>query len=75
VFVLQNLTNEDSFALVFSLFEMSLPVLHQPPGEWHPQQQTRGLRLDVTLPFITQAAADKGLASIAKVRVHKHRAC
>lgn len=66
---LQNLTNQDSYALVFSLFEMSLPVLQQPPGEWHPQQQTPGLRLDVTLPFITQAAADKGLTTIAKVCV------
>lgn len=66
---LQNLTSQDCYALVLSLFEMSLPVLQQPPGEWHPQQQTPGLRLDVTLPFISQAAADKGLATIAKVCV------
>jgi hypothetical protein len=62
VLCVQNLTQEDSYGLVYSMFEISLPVL-QP----RQQQQPPGLRLDVTLPFITQPLADRGLGQLAKV--------
>jgi hypothetical protein len=65
--MLQNLSQEDIQALVFSIFETSLPVVPsttQQQGE----QQHAGQRLADTLPFITQGAADRALAMVAKVR-------
>jgi hypothetical protein len=64
----QNLTQEDSKGLVYSMFEISLPVLPS-TGQ---QQQPPGLRLDVTLPFITQPVADRGLGILARVGVRKY---
>lgn len=66
---MQHLTQEDSYGLVYSMFEISLPVLPS-TGQ---QQQPPGLRLDVTLPFITQPVADRGLGQLAKVRALQYQ--
>jgi hypothetical protein len=65
--MLQNLSQEDIQALVFSIFETSLPVVPSTTQQQAEQQQA-GPRLADTLPFITQGAADRALAMVAKVR-------
>lgn len=64
--LLQNLSQDDSVALVFSLFENSLPVL-PPTGVLQQHATPAAPSLEITLPFITQTAADRGLEMIAKV--------
>jgi hypothetical protein len=64
--------------LLYSIFESSLPVLpapwqqQQPPAVPQQQQpqQVDGAKLTATLPYITQAAADRSLGVIAQVGTH-----